>query len=100
MTSTKPTTTRADDSYTARRAFDRDQRDLRDLFERHSCSVYAAALAATGDPQAAGELTRQVFAELWHDRDRLAGRPRSVASMRAWLCAAARDRARDRAQNR
>jgi DNA-directed RNA polymerase specialized sigma24 family protein len=100
MTSTNPTTQRAGDPHAARRAFDRNQRDLRDLFERHSGSVYASALAATEDPQAAGEITRQVFAELWHDRDRLAGRPRSVTSVRAWLSAAARDRARDRAQNR
>jgi DNA-directed RNA polymerase specialized sigma24 family protein len=95
MTSTSPTTKKAGDPHPPRHVFDRDLRDLRDLFERHSDSVYASALAATEDPQAAGEITRQVFAELWHDRDRLAGRPRSVASVRAWLCAAAHDRARD-----
>lgn len=83
----------------ARRHFDRDQRDLRYLFERHSGSVYAAALAATQDRQAAGEITRRVFAELWRDRDRLASKPSSYGTVRAWLRAAATDQARERARN-
>lgn len=89
----------ARDLATARRHFDRDQADFRDLFECHSGSVYAAALTATQDRQAAGEITRRVFAELWRDRDRLASKPSSHGSVRAWLRAAANDQARDRARN-
>lgn len=96
---TAQTAQRAGEREAARRRFDRDQRDLRDLFERHSVSVYASALAATEDRQAAGEITRRVFAELWHDRDRLASGSASFGSVRASLCAAANDQARDRSQN-
>ena len=99
MMPTNPTAESAADLETARRRFDRNQREFRGLFERHSGSVYATALAATEDRQAAGEITRRVFAELWRDRNRLATRPSSPGSVRAWLCAAANDEARDRGRD-
>jgi DNA-directed RNA polymerase specialized sigma24 family protein len=73
-----------------RRLFDADQRALRDLFERHRDSVFAAALLVTHDQQVAGVITRRAFAQLWRARAALPSELAPNKSARRWLEATAR----------
>jgi hypothetical protein len=59
----------AADRRNRRRLFDVDQRALRDLFDQHAESIFAAALWVKDDRLVAGEITRRVFGQLWRGRD-------------------------------
>jgi len=78
------------ESSPGRERFDADERVLRELFMHHSEFVFSVARLVTNDNLAAGEITRRVFGQLWHERERLPGAFGGNGAALRWLRAAAR----------
>ncbi len=62
---------------------------FRELYDRHAERIYAFVLRRTGDPDAAHDLTAEIFAQAWLSRRRF--RDRSAGLAGPWLYGIARN---------
>ena len=81
------------DEVLVRRLVDGSESSLAELYDRHSATVYAAALRVGRDPGTAADVVQETFLALW---DRAELFDASLGSLRAWLHTIARNRAVDR----
>jgi RNA polymerase sigma-70 factor (ECF subfamily) len=81
------------DEVLVRRLIDGSQVALAQLYDRHSQTVYAAAVRVGRDPGIAADVVQETFLALW---DRAEMFDPQLGSLRAWLHTIARNRAVDR----
>jgi RNA polymerase sigma factor (sigma-70 family) len=69
----------------------RSEAAFTELVQRHTNLVYSAALRQVDSPDAAAEITQNVFVSLARDASTLAPRFAAEASLAGWLCRSARN---------